>query len=97
MESPEETRELFPVYVEKKGNQDIKNLLYVRVGNDYKSLAELQASSEPVERKDVPGLLTTELVEENSAELGTTTRSLSASPFRVCCYIVNGVKICYPC
>ena len=97
MESPEETRELVPLFFEKKGNLDIKNMLFVRVGTEYKSLAELQASSEPVDSIEVPGLVTTAIVETNSAELGIITRSVSASPFRVCCYFVNGVKICYPC
>jgi len=98
MDSSEKTRLLEPVFVEKVEGKDIKSLLYVK--NDkgaFVSLAEIQSSSETEESAEIPGMLTTNIVETSSAERGTTITSVSVSPFRLCCVVVGGFKVCFNC
>ena len=97
MDPSEQTRQLVPLFVEKTEGQDIRNLLYVRHENGtFSSLAELQSSSPPEESAEVPGVLTTSIIDAYSAERGRTITSVSVSPFRLRCYIIGGVKICFP-
>ena len=97
MDSSEQTRQLVPVFVEKTDGQDIGDLLYVRDGNGaFRSLAELQSSGKSEESAEVPGILTTSIVETSSATRGTTITSVSVSPFRVRCIVIGGTMICFP-
>ena len=97
MGSSEQTRELVPVFVEKAEGQDIRNLLYIRdEKGGYKSLAEVQSMSEEYST-EIPGILTTSIIETTSAERGTTIATLTASPSRICCVYIGGYKVCYAC
>ena len=97
MDPSEQTRQLVPLFVEKTQGQEIGNLLYVRDEKGaFRSLAELQSSSPPEESAEIPGVLTTSIIDKYSAERGRTITSVLVSPFRVRCYIIGGVKICFP-
>jgi hypothetical protein len=97
MDSSEQMRQLVPVFVEKTEGQDISDLLYVRDGNGaFRSLAELQSSSKLEDCAEVPGVLTTSIIETSSAARGTRITSASVSPFRVRCIVIGGTKICFP-
>jgi hypothetical protein len=90
------TRLMAPVFIEVKEGQDFMNLLYVKDGNGgFKSLAELQSSAE--EHTEVPGMITTNVVETSGDGLAPTIRSLSASPFRICCKVIGGTMYCFYC
>ena len=98
MDSSEQTRQLVPVFVEKIEGQDIKTLLFIRDEKGaFRSLAELHAASQAEDSTEVPGVLTTSVVETSSAARGTTITSVSVSPFRLCCVIQAGFKICFVC
>jgi len=98
MGSSEKTRQLEPLFIEKTEGQDIKNLLYVRDDKGaFKSLAELQSSYEVERSGEIPGVVTTSIIETSSAERGTTVKSVSVSPFRVCCVYIGGYKVCFLC
>ena len=97
MANYEKTRQLAPVYVEKREGEDIRDLLYVKDEKGaFKSLREIQATYEVEQSPEIPGLLTTNII-ETAAERGTTIKSVSVSPFQVCCVYVNGYKICFQC
>ena len=88
------TRKLAPVFVENTDGQDIRELVYVRDDKgEFKSLAELQYTLE--ESVVIPGVLTTSI--ETSGDAPGTTTIVSVSPFRLCCVISGGRKICYVC
>ena len=98
MNSSEKTRQLVPVFVEKTEGQDIRDLLYVQDGKGgYMSLAQLETLYPSEESEEVPGVLTTKIIETSSAERGTTITSYSVSPFRICCVYSGGFKYCFPC
>ena len=98
MNSSEKTRQLEPVFIEKTEGQDIRSLLYVRDERGaFKSLAELQSSYEMEASAEIPGVLTTDVIETSSAERGTAIKSVSVSPFKLCCYYIGGYKVCYVC
>jgi hypothetical protein len=98
MESPEQTRQLVPVFMEQSEGQDIRDLLYVRdEEGELRSLAELLSASESDDGTEVPGMLTTSIIETTSAERGTTISTVSVSPFRLCCIVIGGIKICFQC
>ena len=98
MSYPEKSRQLVPVFIEQVDGQDVRSLLYVRDGKGgFTSLAELQSSSQPEDSAEIPGVLTTSIVETPNAARGTTVKSVSVSPFRLCCYYSGGIKICFIC
>ena len=98
MDSSEKTRQLEPVFVEKAEGQDLMSLLYVRDEKGaYKSLAEVQSAYGMERSAEIPGVVTTSIVETSSAERGTTVKSVSVSPFRVCCVYIGGFKVCFLC
>ena len=98
MDSSEKTRQLVPVFVETTEGEDVKSLLYVRDEKGaYKSLVEVQSAYGMERSAEIPGVVTTSIVETSSAERGATVKSVSVSPFRVCCVYVGGYKVCFLC
>jgi len=98
MAMSETTRQMIPVYVEQREGQDVRDVLYVKNENgSFQSLRQVQAAYGTEESKEIPGIITTNLIETGDAELGTTFRSVSVSPYQVCCVYINGYKICFLC
>jgi hypothetical protein len=94
MKSSEETRHLVPVFVEMRDGQDIKDLVYFKdQQGGFKSLAQLESEYSA----EFPGVLTTGIIETCPAEGDTTITTVLASPFTLCCRIIGGMKICFPC
>ena len=98
MAMSETTRQMIPVYVEQREGYDVRDLLYIKDDRgSFQSLRQAQAAYGTEESREVPGILTTNLIEMSDPELGTTFKSVSVSPYQVCCVIVGGYKICFQC
>jgi hypothetical protein len=87
---------LEPVFVEVAEGQDVMSLLYVANGNGgYTSLANLPpAVGGPT---DVPGIATANIL-QTAGNNAPTLRSISVSPYRICCQITpTGSLVCRIC